>query len=121
MPEDTFFAVPDLTTFTGLDGLGLEVTGQIVESERAVVACRVVEPDHWCSRCGCQGVARDTVTRRLVHEPFGWRPTMLLVRVRRYRCTECGHLWRQNMDQAAQPRARLSRGGLGWALTALAV
>ena len=46
---------------------------------------------------------------------------MLLVRVRRYRCTECGHLWRQNMDQAAQPRARLSRGGLGWALTALAV
>ncbi|WP_366180606.1 ISL3 family transposase [Actinomyces timonensis] len=118
MPNATFTA-PDLTTFTGLDDLGLEVTGQVVDPERAVLACRVVEPDHWCRRCGLQGVARDTVTRRLAHEPFGWRPTTLLVRVRRYRCQGCGHVWRQNMDQAAQPRARLSRRALGWALEAV--
>ncbi len=31
----------------------------------------------------------------------------------------CGHVWRQNMDLAAQPRARLSRRALGWALEAV--
>jgi hypothetical protein len=30
-----------------------------------------------------------------------------------------GHAWRQDMSAAAKPRARLSRGGLRWALTAL--
>ena len=34
------FAVPDLTMFCRLDGLGLEVTGQQVEPDRAVLACR---------------------------------------------------------------------------------
>lgn len=43
-------AVPGLTTFTGLDGLGGEVTGQGLEPERAVLSCRVVEPDEWCHR-----------------------------------------------------------------------
>lgn len=47
----------------------------------------------WCRRCGCQGVARDTVVRRLAHEPCGWRPTILHVSVRRYRCPECAHVW----------------------------
>jgi transposase len=27
---------------------------------------------------------------------MGWRPTTLLVMVRRYRCTSCGHVWRQD-------------------------
>jgi len=26
------------------------------------------------------------VVRRLAHEPFGWRPTVLEVSLRRYRC-----------------------------------
>ena len=54
--------------------------------------------------------------RRLAHEPLGWRPTVLLVTVRRYRCDGCGHVWRQDTSRAAQPRARLSRGALRWAL-----
>jgi hypothetical protein len=90
------FACADMTTFCGLDELGLEVTGQRLEPGRGVLACRVVEPDgsdgRWCRRCGCQGVPRDSVTRRLAHEPFGWRPTTLLVPIRRYRCTGCGHV-----------------------------
>lgn len=49
------FAHPDLTTFCRLDELGLVVTGQRLEPERAVLACRVVEPDRWCHRCGCEG------------------------------------------------------------------
>jgi hypothetical protein len=41
-----------------------------------------------CRRCGAQGVLRDTITRQLVHEPFGHRPTVLMVRVRRYKCSD---------------------------------
>ncbi|MDA4829860.1 ISL3 family transposase [Kocuria rhizophila] len=93
MPDATFTR-PDLTTFTRLDGLGLEVTGQLLEPDRSVLACRVVEPDDWCRRCGCQGVPRDTVSREFAHEPFGWRPTTLVLTVRRYRCKECSHVWR---------------------------
>ncbi|GAA1147445.1 hypothetical protein GCM10009583_16700 [Ornithinicoccus hortensis] len=93
MPDVTFTR-PDLTTFTRLEDLGLEITGQLLEPDRAVLACRVVDPDDWCRRCGCQGVPRDTVIRMLAHAPFGWRPTTLLITVRRYRCTECGHVWR---------------------------
>lgn len=110
------FQCPDLTTFCRLDGLGLEVTGQYVRPDRAVLACRVLAPDQWCHRCGCQGVSRDTVTRELGHEPFGWRPTTLLVRIRRYQCTGCGYVWRQDTTKAAEPRAKLSRRGLRWAL-----
>ncbi|WP_409333304.1 ISL3 family transposase [Trujillonella humicola] len=115
MPDATF-ARPDLTTFCRLDELGLEVLGQRLDSDRAVLACRVVEPDEWCRRCGCQGAPRDTVLRRLAHEPLGWRPTTLLVTIRRYRCTGCGHVWRQDTSRAAEPRAKLSRRGLRWAL-----
>ena len=94
----------DLTRFARLDELGLEVTGQRVTVDRAVLACRVVEPDTWCRRCGCEGAPRDTVTRGLAHEPLGWRPTTLLVTIRRYRCTGCGHVWRQDTSKAAEPR-----------------
>jgi transposase len=113
---DATFGCPDLTTFAGVDELGLEVTGQRLAPDRAVLACRVVEPDRWCRRCGCEGAPRDTVTRRLAHEPLGWRPTTLLVTIRRYRCSECGHVWRQDTSLAAEPRAKLSRRGLRWAL-----
>lgn len=113
------FTAPDLTTFCCLDELGLEVVGQHITAERAVVACRVVEADDWCRRCGCQGAPRDTVIRRLAHTPWGHRPTILQVRVRRYRCTGCGHVWRQDTSAAAEPRAKLSRGGLAWALEGL--
>jgi transposase len=117
--RDATFACPDLTTFCRLDELGLEVTGQRFEPDRAVLACRVLEPDQWCRRCGCEGSARDTVTRRLAHEPFGWRPTTLVVTIRRYRCTGCEHVWRQDTTLAAEPRAKLSRRGLRWALEAI--
>jgi transposase len=113
---DATFACPDLTTFCRLDELGLEVTGQRLEPDRAVLACRVVEVDQWCRRCGCEGSPRDTVTRRLAHEPWGWRATTLLVTVRRYRCSACGHVWRQDTSKAADARAKLSRRGLRWAL-----
>jgi transposase len=107
-----------------LDELGLEVVGQRLEPDRAVLACRVVgadDADGWCRRCGCEGTVRDCVVRRLAHEPLGWRPTTLHVTVRRYRCSGCGHVWRQDTSRAAEPRAKLSRRGLRWALEALVV
>jgi transposase len=116
---DATFACPDLTTFPRLDELGLEVLGQRLGPDRAVLARRVVEPDAWCWRCGCLGVPRDSVVRRLAHEPFGWRPITLEVTVRRYRCADCGHVWRQNTALAAEARAKLSRRALRWALEAI--
>ena len=115
------FTCPDLTTFTGLGELGLEVVGQRLEPSRAVLACRVVEPDRWCRRCGCEGTPRDSLIRRLAHEPFGWRPTVLEVTIRRYRCGGCGHVWRQDTSLAAEPRAKVSRRGLRWALEGIVV
>jgi len=118
---DATFTSPDVTTFTRIDELGLIVVGQRLEPDRAVLTCRVSDPDEWCRRCGCEGFPRDSLVRRLAHEPFGWRPTTLLVTVRRYRCTGCGHVWRQDTTTAAEPRAKLSRGGLRWALEGIVV
>lgn len=57
--------------------------------------------------------------RRLAHKPLGWRPTILHVTIRRYRCIDCRHVWRQDTTKAAEPRAKLSRRGLRWALEAI--
>lgn len=76
-------------------------------------------PDPWCRRCGAEGALRDTVTRTLAHEPFGHRATTLLIRVRRYRCNWCRQVWREDTSLAAPERAKISRGGVRWALEAL--
>jgi transposase len=86
-----------------------------------VLACRVLEPDDWCHLCGGQGVPRDSVTRKLAHVPLGWRATILHVRVRRYRCADCGHVWRQDTATAAAPRAKLSRHAVLWALKSVVI
>ena len=41
----------------------------------ATCLTRVVEADEfarWCRRCGCEAAPRDSVSRRLAHEPLGW-------------------------------------------------
>ena len=40
----------------------------------------------------------------------------MLITLRRYRCTGCGHVSRQDTSRAAEPRAKLSRRALRWAL-----
>ena len=115
------FVRPDLTTFCRLDELGLEAIGQHLRPDQAVIECRVFHADPWCRTCGAEGVPRDMITRQLAHEPFGHRPTTLLVRVRRYRCIECGRTWRQDTDAAAERRGKISRRGLRWALEAVVV
>ena len=115
------FDAPDLTTFCHLDQLGLHAVGQHLELDRAVLKCRVLERDNWCHRCGSEGLPRDTVTRELAHEPFGHRPTTLLIRVRRYQCTGCGRVWRQDTSAAAAARGKISRSGLRWALAGIVI
>ncbi|MFW6600135.1 ISL3 family transposase [Propionibacteriaceae bacterium Y2011] len=124
MPDATAragFARPDLTAFCRLDDLGLEVTGQRLDPDRAVLTCRVIEPDLWCRRCGCEGIPRDSVPRELAHEPLGWRPTTLIVTVGRRKCTGCGYVWRQDTSAAAEPRAKLTRTAMRWALVGIVV
>lgn len=55
---------------------------------------------------------RDSVTRRLAHEPFRCRPTALVITLRRHHCTGCARVWRQDMAEATAPRAKLSRRAL---------
>ena len=97
MPN-TIFDRPDLSAFTRLDDLALEVTGQRIEPDHSLLACRITGEDRWCRRFGCQGISRRMVVRRLVHEPCGWRPTIVHVSVRRYPRPECAHVWRQDMS-----------------------
>jgi transposase len=63
----------------------------------------------------------DLVIRRLAHQPLGWKPTTLLVKVVRYRCAACKHVWRADTTRAAEPGAKLSRSALTWALEAIVV
>jgi transposase len=120
---DATFVRPDLGAFCRLDELGLEVIAQRLEPDRAVLACRPVpgEFDRWCRRCGGEGKPRDSVTRTLAHEPFGHRPTSLLLTINRFGCEPCRHVWRQDTSRAAEPRAKLSRRALAWALQAIVV
>ena len=59
--------------------------------------------------------------RRLAHVPVGWRPTQLVVCRRRFACTHCRRVWRQDTSALAQPRARLTRAAVEWGLRALAL
>ena len=72
MPETTFTG-PDLTTFLGLDALGLTAAGQRLTPRKAVVECRMqigFEDPLWL------------VGRRSDAWPmcrWGWRSTQLVV------------------------------------------
>jgi len=122
VPETTFTG-PDLTTFLGLDALGLTAVGQYLTAKRAVIECRmpIGFEDPFCRACGAQGVSRGTVARHLAHVPVGWRPTQLVVRLRRFACTHCRRVWRQDTSSLAEPRARLTRSAVEWGLRALAL
>lgn len=121
--SDVTFHRPDMTTFARLDESDLVAVGQHLHPDRAMLECRVMAraDDASCRGCGAEGAPRGTVTRCLTHEPFGWRPITLLMRVRRYRCTSCRRVWRQDTSRAAEPRAILSRASVRWALLGLVV
>lgn len=75
------FACPKVKLFCHRNEFRLVVTGQRIQPGRVVLAGRVMEPDHWLRRCGCEVplVTSEAVVQRLDHEPLGRRPTMLEV------------------------------------------
>lgn len=62
-----------------------------------------------------------TVPRPLAHVPLGWRPTILHLRVRRYRCEHCQLVWSQGLENSCAARSKLTRRAVLWALKALAM
>lgn len=81
--------------------------------------CRVANRDPFCRGCGAEGIARVTQARRLAHVPLGWRPTTRWVRVRRFRCENCGTIRREDTTAAAEPRGKLARAAVRWVLEAV--
>lgn len=67
------FCRPDLDSLRRLDRLGLSVAGQMAHDDRSVLACQAFGADDGCRGCGCRGVPRDTVLRKLAHVPLGRR------------------------------------------------
>ena len=55
------FDCPDRARFRRHDELVLIVTGQLIELDQAVLACRDLETDLWCCGPGCEGEPRESV------------------------------------------------------------
>ena len=110
-----------MSTFRSLDDLWLQATVQHTGKRQTVLAYRITSDYWWCERCGCQGKASNAAVRLMSNEPYGQCPTILHVSVRCYRCQECAHVWCQDLSQAADPRTKLSRSAVPWALTGVVV
>lgn len=103
--------------------LGLVAVGQQVTAGRALLECRVVarDGDAFCRGAGPRARREGRRPGGRASGPFGWRPTRLLVRVSRYRCVGYRQVWRQVTTNGAEPRAKLSRAAVCWALVGLVV
>ena len=115
------FACADLTLFCRLDGSGLQVTGQGLEPDRAVLSCRVVEPDPVVPTVRLRGSAAGHGAA-----PVGSRAVRMAADDAAGECAPLPvHGLRPRLaarhQRAAEPRARLSRRGLRWALDGLVV
>ena len=118
MPNATFSAA-DMTTYCGLEELGLVAVGMRCQGGGFVLKCRAAHPVRLCPGCGRPGYSLGSRTRRLAHEPRGHQPTTLAVYVGRYHCRACSRSWCDDISQAAPPRAKLSFGALRWGLVCL--
>lgn len=115
------FYTSGLSSFCELNQLGLIATGQHLDKKHATIECRFTKAPEPCPKCGALGLSRGTVERRLAHLPYGHRPTTLLLRIRRWKCSNCNSFWQENSSSAAPSRSRLSYGAIHWALSAIVV
>ncbi|PWF81594.1 hypothetical protein DEJ38_07435 [Kocuria rosea] len=102
------------------------VTGSIISSVLSVVKSVTavsfrIRPDPHTpfflqSPCGATGGWHDTFTRWFTHLPVGRAATKLQVQAPRYRCRGCGKVWRHRLRTVAQPRSKLTRSAVWWAL-----
>ena len=107
------FGGPDLIVFCRLDDYGLTVTGLVMTVTGVVLECCVTERDLFCRGCGAEAMSRGAARRgrfalivqvaeamsrgaamrSLVHVLFGNGSSVLVLRVRWYRCEICGWFW----------------------------
>ena len=71
------FSAPDMTTYCGLEELGLVAVGMRCQGGGFVLKCRAANPARLCPGCGRPGYSLGSRTRRLAHEPRGHQPTTL--------------------------------------------
>lgn len=100
---------------------GIHIDHTVVDG-RAVVVCRPADEltNHLCQDCaGGILLHYDTVERTLQHSPVGHQPVTLKVNVRRYKCSRCQTVRREDTSLVASERAKLSRRAITWSLNAL--
>ena len=71
--------------------------------------------------CSVEWSTLMTCAMPAAHVPLGWRATILHVRIRRYRCSGCGQVWRLDTTAAAAPKAKLSTQAVMWALKSVVI
>ncbi len=95
------FTAPRMESVFRVDEFGLVITGQAWQEWRGrkelVLECRLAQRLGWCQGCGCQGRARGSRRRWLIHAPCGTRPVRLLVRLRQFTCDACGSYWSEQI------------------------
>jgi len=115
------FSRPDFDAFCMLRNFGVTIAGQRVTAEHAALQCRMVDQDQFCRRCGAQARVRGSVVRKVTHVPLGWRPTLLHLRLRRYRCDDCALVWQQDTTSVVAPETKLSHAAALWALKSVVI
>jgi len=114
---DATFTGTGLTAFCRLEQLGLEAVGRRLDPDRAVLACRVSEPDEWCRRLRVsgrrEGYAHASSGARGVrvapHDTGGHGPSLPLHRL--WSCVAPGH--QQGRAAAGQAVAAWPEVGVG--------
>ncbi len=115
-PATPAITAPDLNTFARIDVLGLEVQAQQVWPDKTTLFCKPVLPDDTCPGCGGTGGWHDSFIRWFTHLPVGRAATKLQVRAPRYRCRNCGRVWRHRLRTVAAPRSKLTHSAVWFAL-----
>ena len=95
-------ACSDPTTFCGLDELGPEVIGQRLGPDLPAGSS---SPISGVDDTSAKASRETRWSGGWTQQALSWRPTVLEVVVRRYRCSGCGHVWHQDTS-AANSRSR---------------
>lgn len=104
-----------------LNQYGVTVIGQRLIHEHAALECRMIALDNFCHHCGGQAKVRGSLVRKVTHVPMGWRPTQLHLRLRRYRCDDCAHVWQQDTTSVVSAGEKLSYAAALWALKSVVI
>lgn len=77
---------------------GYRVTGQCHKDNKTILKIERKHVKICCRHCGNIGISLDgSRIRDILCVPFGLRKTLLRVRIRRYRCPKCGHVWQESV------------------------